>query len=98
MGKQPDLLTGFVLAFSSEPLSESTMPMWWLLYLSLGVTEDDSLGDCERVIEIAQGVKLPFFPLHSHEKLLDSFKGQLITVGKNNSDTTLQTGERIQCS
>ena len=94
MGKQPDLLTGFVLALSSESLSESNMPIWWLLYLSLGVTEDDSLGDCERVVEITQGVKLPFFPLHSHEKLLDSFEGQLITVRKKNSYTT-QVGEYI---
>lgn len=59
--------------------------IWWPPYLSLGVTEDDSLGDGERVVEIAQGVELPFLPLHSHEKLLDSFKGQLITVGEKKS-------------
>lgn len=76
MGKWLELLTGFV-PVSSQPRSESIV-----LYLSLGVTEDDSLGDCESVVEIAQGVELPFFPLHSHEKLLDSFKGQLITVGQ----------------
>lgn len=74
------------------------MPISWLLYLSLGVTEDDSLGDSERVVEIAQGVELPFFPLHSHKKLLDSFKGQFITLGKKNSFKTLQVGECIECS
>lgn len=57
----------------------------YLSYLSLGVTEDDSLGDGERVVEITQSVELPFLPLHSHEKLLDSFKGQLITVGEKKS-------------
>lgn len=50
------------------------------MYLSLGVAEDDSLGDCEGVVEVTQGVKLPLLSLHRHEELLDSFQRQLVTV------------------
>ena len=47
--------------------------------LPLGVAEDDGLGDGERVVEIAQRVKLPLLLLHRHEELLDALQGQLIT-------------------
>lgn len=49
--------------------------------LPLGVAEDHSLCDGERVVQITQGVKLPLLPLHGHEELLYSLQGQLITGG-----------------
>ncbi len=48
--------------------------------LPLGVAEDDGLCDGQGVVQITQSVKLPFFSLHSHEKLLDPFQSQLITA------------------
>jgi hypothetical protein len=47
--------------------------------LSLGVAEDDSLSDCESVVEITESVKLPLFLLHCHKELLDALQSQLIT-------------------
>ena len=49
-------------------------------YLSLGVAEDDSLSDCECVVEITESVKLPLFLLHCHKELLDALQSQLITA------------------
>ena len=49
------------------------------VYLAFGVAEDHSLGDSESVIEVAQGVKLPLFSLHSHKELFDTLQGQLVT-------------------
>ena len=41
-------------------------------YLSFCVAEDDSLGNCQRVIEITQSIELPLFSLNSHEELFDT--------------------------
>lgn len=54
-------------------------------HLPLGVAEDDRLGDGQRVVEIAQRVELPLFPLHCHEKLLDALQSQLVTGGQRQS-------------
>lgn len=50
-----------------------------MAYLPLSVAENDCLGDGQGVVEITQGVKLPLFPFHSNEELLDSFQCQFIT-------------------
>mmetsp|Transcript_9961 Transcript_9961/g.30663 ORF Transcript_9961/g.30663 Transcript_9961/m.30663 type:complete len:217 (+) Transcript_9961:233-883(+) len=44
------------------------------------VAKDDSLSDCQRIVEITERVKLPFLMLHSHEKLLDTIQSKFITL------------------
>lgn len=51
--------------------------------LSLGVAEDDSLSNGERVVQITQGVEFPIFFLDGDEELLDSFKGKFITLDQD---------------
>ena len=65
--QNPDLLTSFTVH----------------AYLTLGVAEDDGLGDGERVVEVTQRVKLPLLALHRHEELLDSLQRQLVTFHQN---------------
>lgn len=50
-----------------------------LTYLPFGVTENDSLCNSEGVVKVTQGIKFPFLSFHSHKKLFDPFKSQLIT-------------------
>lgn len=62
------------------------------VHFLLGVAEDHRLGDGERVVQVAEGIELPLFLLHSNEELLDTLlsfvnfflKGHLgiYTVGK----------------
>lgn len=47
--------------------------------LPLGVTEDDSLGDGQSVVQVTESVKLPLLPLHRYEELLDPLQSQLVT-------------------
>lgn len=51
-------------------------------YLSFCVTEDNSLCNSKRVIQITQGIKLPLLFFHCYKELLDSFQCQFITVKK----------------
>eukprot|EP00906_Rhabdomonas_costata_P025811 RCo036865 len=53
------------------------------LHLLLGIAEDHGLGDRQRVVQVAEGVKLPILPLHSHEELLDTLQGELITLDQD---------------
>ena len=43
-------------------------------HLALGVAEDDGLRDGERVVQVAQRVKLPLLALHRHKELLDALR------------------------
>ena len=54
-----------------------------IFYLSFSIAKDDSLCDCESVVEITKCVKLPLFFLNCNEKLFDSFQSQLITKQKS---------------
>ena len=45
------------------------------VHLLAGVAEDDGLGDGQRVIQVAQRVKLPLLLLYCHEELLDAGSG-----------------------
>ena len=47
--------------------------------LALSVAEDDSLRDGQRIVQIAQCVKFPFFTFNGNEKLFDAFQSQFIT-------------------
>jgi len=59
--------------------------------LTASVAIDDGLGDGERLVEIAKGVKLPFLTLNSDVELLDTLKGQLILLDKNSDRITHET-------
>ena len=48
--------------------------------LATRVAKDNRLGDCERVVEIAESVEFPLFSFNGNKELLDAFQGQLITV------------------
>jgi len=48
--------------------------------LALCITEDNGLGDGERIIKVTERVKLPLLAFHRHKELLDTFQRQLITV------------------
>ena len=47
------------------------------------VAEDDSLGDGQCIIEIAERVELPVLLLDGDEELLDSLQSQLISLDKD---------------
>jgi hypothetical protein len=49
-------------------------------HLPLCVDKDDSLRDGERVVQVAQRVKLPLLALHRHKKLLDALQRQLVAL------------------
>ena len=42
------------------------------VYLSLSITEYNSLSDSEGIIKITQGIKLPFLPFNGNKKLFDA--------------------------
>ena len=52
-------------------------------YLPPCVAENDSLSDCQCIVEIAECIEFPVFLLHSNEELLDTLKRQLITLDEN---------------
>lgn len=58
------------------------MPCYLLTYLSLGITEDDCLCDCQCVVQVTQSIKLPFFSLNCHKELFNPLQSQLITGQK----------------
>mmetsp|Transcript_14190 Transcript_14190/g.40226 ORF Transcript_14190/g.40226 Transcript_14190/m.40226 type:complete len:388 (-) Transcript_14190:270-1433(-) len=47
------------------------------------VAKYDGLSDGQRVVQVAQRIKLPFLPLNSNEELLDSLEGQLVPLHQN---------------
>ena len=51
--------------------------------LPAGVTEDDSLCDGDRFVEIAQSIQLPFLLFDGNVELLDTFQGQFIPLDKD---------------
>lgn len=61
-----------------------------------GVTEDDGLRDGEGVVEIAQGLELPFLLLHSHEELLDALERQFIALDQNSDRIVHEFGRHLQ--
>lgn len=48
-----------------------------------GVTEDDSLGDGDGLVEIAESVKLPFLLLDGNVELLNTLEGELVPLDEN---------------
>lgn len=56
--------------------------------LALRVAKDNGLRDGQRVVQVAQRVKLPLLALDRHEELLDALERQLVTVGRINGKIT----------
>lgn len=54
-----------------------------MTYLTLSVAENNSLGDCKGVVEVAQRIKFPLFALDGNKELLDSLQCQFITLHEN---------------
>mmetsp|Transcript_21958 Transcript_21958/g.44648 ORF Transcript_21958/g.44648 Transcript_21958/m.44648 type:complete len:289 (-) Transcript_21958:452-1318(-) len=50
------------------------------VHLPLRIAEDDRLRDGQRVVEVAQRVKLPLLALHRHKELLDALQRQLVAL------------------
>ena len=53
------------------------------VHLSAGVAVDDGLGDGERLVEIAESVKLPLLAVNGNLELLDTLKGELVLLHKD---------------
>lgn len=51
--------------------------------LSAGVAIDDSLGNGEGLVQIAQSLELPGLSLQGHVELLDTLQGQLVLLHQN---------------
>jgi hypothetical protein len=68
----------------------------WATNLPSGVTEYDCLGDRQCVVKVAEGVKFPFFPLHSHEELFDALESQLITLDEDTDRVGHEFGRHLQ--
>jgi hypothetical protein len=44
------------------------------IHFTTSVAEDHGLSDTQRIIQIAQRLQLPIFPLNKHEELLDTYQ------------------------
>lgn len=53
------------------------------IHLPASVTENDGLGDRDRLVEIAQSIQLPFLLLDGNVELLDTFQGQFVPLDQN---------------
>mmetsp|Transcript_25987 Transcript_25987/g.72783 ORF Transcript_25987/g.72783 Transcript_25987/m.72783 type:complete len:345 (+) Transcript_25987:407-1441(+) len=53
------------------------------VHLAAGVRKDNRLGDSQSLIQITQGVQLPLLTLNINVELLDTLKGQLVTLHQN---------------
>ena len=62
-------------AVYGEPVPPTPAPHPASTHLALGVAEDDGLRDGQRVVQVAQRVKLPLLALHRHKELLDALQG-----------------------
>lgn len=66
------------------------------IYLLLGVTEDHSLGDCEVVVEIAEGLELPLLFVNRDEVLLDALEGEFVSFDEDFDGVLHEFGGNVQ--
>lgn len=66
------------------------------LNLGSGVTEDDSLGDGNRVVQVTQTVELVLLLLNVDVVLLDTFQGQLVLLDQNTDRVVHELGGDLQ--
>lgn len=64
--------------------------------LSTGVAENDSLGDGDGLVEIGEGIELPFFLLNGNVKLLDTFEGKFGLLDQDADGVAHELGGDIQ--
>lgn len=53
------------------------------VHLAACVHKDDTLGDCQGLIQVTQSVELPIFLVDIDIELLDTLKGELISLDEN---------------
>jgi len=51
--------------------------------LAAGVAENDSLGDVERIVQVAQSVELPLLAVNRNVELLNSLECELVSLHEN---------------
>ena len=64
--------------------------------LPAGVAEDDSLGDGQRLVQVAQGVQLPFLALDRDVELPDTLEGQLLLLDEDADWLAHEAGRHLQ--
>ena len=68
----------------------------WAADLPSGVTENDSLGDRQCIVQVAESVEFPFFFLHRDEELFDSLERQLVTLDEDTNRVSHEFGRHLQ--
>ena len=53
------------------------------VHLAAGVNKDDTLSDGQGLVQVTESVQLPIFLLHIDIELLDTLKGELISLDKD---------------
>ena len=64
--------------------------------LSPGVAEDDGLGDGDGLVQIGQGVELPFFLLNGNVELLDTFEGEFSLLDQDTDRVAHELGSDFE--
>lgn len=59
--------------------------------LATGVAENDSLGNIEGLVEIAESVEFPLLTVNGDVELLDTLEGELITLDENANGAVHET-------
>lgn len=54
------------------------------------------MSDSQSVVQVAEGVELPFFSFHGHKELLNPFQGQLVTLDQNANGVGHELGGHLQ--
>lgn len=70
--------------------------MGWDPHLSSGVAEDDGLSDGEGIVQVAEGIKFPFFFLDCDKELLDAFERQFITLDEDANGVGHELGGHLE--
>merc|ERR1719361_470445 len=60
------------------------------------VAKDDGLGDGERLVQVAEGVQLPFFALHADIELTNTFQRQFLLLDQDSNGFPHETGGHLQ--
>jgi len=65
--------------------------------LSSRIAENYSLSDVQRIVEITQGIQLPFFFLHTDVKLLNTLQSELISLDEDLDWVVHELLRNFQC-
>lgn len=64
--------------------------------LAASVAEDDGLGDCERVVEIAESVEFPFLLLDGDKVLLETLESEFVTLDEDTDRVGHEFGRHVE--